>query len=583
MVSRVVALGLAGLASTMLGGVLIHLLDLDRDGFPQYALLLPVLGVVALLPVVAAGVRSKRTGDARPLAVALAFSATWLVASAWMYRLAFLISFPADLLSYSEGIFINDITKIRVGAPFYGEPEQFDSYVYAPGASFVTYQLSRIVGASRSFTVLRGLMSGYALGVSLLGSVCAYRLVRIAAPDRALRMSPVWAAVMAPLLFLIATNKVTNVYSWTLNVDGLAQLLVLLGFLVLIHYAEHRSAWLIPVMILLPGIGFLIKQNQMMWFGIFVGFLAVFDDPRSIRRAATVAVGGGLFIGLVLLLCSSAWGDPFWYWTFEVLQNHKLIPAESWNHFKTGFGSVLMILGGGGLLLLSPRDRRLWGLWLVALGMLLLTTYTSGIGYVMNHMGPATVLGAVFLLATLAVFYGNDRRAAWTAAVPAAVAVAMMVGTYSVRRPQNELAVEGHAYVEQIRQELEGIEPDKVMVDVGAFLHFEADRVWRNGAVSVGEISYAGTSDFAGLKAKIRAKEFDRILVRAFQHELSWYDHVTLEKPTHLQEVMLETYRVASTVPRPKTRIGRLDTHPFETISILVPKTDTASTSTTAR
>src|SRR5262249_39629972 len=137
-------------------------------------------------------------------------------------------------------------------------------------------------------------------------------------------------------------------------------------------------------------------------------------------------------------------------------------------------------LFAGLVFLHGPAGRRLSGPWAIWLLLLLLATYTSGIEWMRNHMGPGCLLAGSWFLAALTRLWAVDRlrgstqlsSVTWTgAALTVSVIGLLYAGLGLVWMPVNPLPRDAYRYVEEIEREFMDIPPDKVLLDVGAWIH----------------------------------------------------------------------------------------------------------------
>jgi hypothetical protein len=167
----------------------------------------------------------------------------------------------------------------------------------------------------------------------------------MAAPQ--IQIEPLWLALWAPALFLIATNPVTNGYTHNLHNDALSQLVTLAAFYLLLRYAEAPSRGVLVLMAVLPAAGFLIKQSLVVWAGFFAAYLLVFDKPLSVRRVLVFSASAAALTGLLLALCLAVWGYPFYYWVLFVLGKHGVSPLRSFQHLLDIWPFLVAGLFGG--------------------------------------------------------------------------------------------------------------------------------------------------------------------------------------------------------------------------------------------
>ena len=144
MAVRDLALGVPVLLSAAPLAFLIHLANNAMPDRPERAVQLigALFGVlVALGPAVYLVLRRRSADPGRAGLLALAGIGVSLVAS-YLYWVSFYVAFPADILIWAEGDFVNDILKFRLGYPLYSAQVNNESFTYAPGSRLLTYLLA---------------------------------------------------------------------------------------------------------------------------------------------------------------------------------------------------------------------------------------------------------------------------------------------------------------------------------------------------------------------------------------------------------------------------------------------------------
>ena len=99
------------------------------------------IGVLVPLGAYLALWRSAAAPGRAGLIVLAAVSA--VLVSFYLAWISHYVEFPADILIWSEGDFVNDIVKFRIGYPLYTAQQNNDSFHYPPGAELLTYALAR--------------------------------------------------------------------------------------------------------------------------------------------------------------------------------------------------------------------------------------------------------------------------------------------------------------------------------------------------------------------------------------------------------------------------------------------------------
>jgi len=557
-----------------------------------------VLGVAALAALLGAVLpASVYLGSRRSAAVPrraglLVLAGTGMALAAfYLAWVSHYVEFPADILIWSEGDFVNDIVKFQIGYPLYTAPVNNDSFHYTPGAQLLTYALAWVCGAPNSIPLYRGIQVGYCLTAALVALCCYQRLVLLAGTARKGIDRGLWGAVGLPFFFLVATNSVTNGFAHNLHNDALAQLIAVLAYWLLLDYAWRRSRVTQALMALVPALGFLVKQNLAIWIPLYGTYLLFFDAPRSVPRA--IGFVGVALAGLALLLagCSGVWGEPFWYWTVSEMAGHYVSPLRAFQHLLAGWMYYAIGLAAGLVFLRGAAARRLLGPWVIWLLFLLAQTYTSGIEWMVNHLGSGCLLASIWFLAALTRLWSADRLLdrgrAWTATALGVVLVGLAyAGLGLVWMPVKSLPADAYRYVAEIEREFAGLPADKVLLDVGDWIRARQGIVMKDAAPGIGSrgSSRAG-GDFSGFLERLAKRHYAKILVRNPAAPGFWYDNQTGWWPqsSGIRQAMRANYQEVGRiravegekrfllfsfepVPWSATRYG------FQEIAILVPR-----------
>jgi hypothetical protein len=573
------ASGVLGLALALAG--VIFLIQAGRD--PERAVLLTGVFLGALLaaaPVVYL-VRSGRL--AQPATAGLVFLAatTTLLLAIYFYWVSWYVLFPADFLIWTEGDFVNDILKISSGYPIYTPQVNNDSFFYVPGTQWLTFLLARLVGMGSSIAAFRVIQLIYTAAAALVATLCCRQILRMAWPNLRAANSWLWNAFWYGGAFLIATNSITSPFVHNLHGDALAQLAGLIGYYLLLRYCETRSLSALAGMAVFAPVGFLIRQSLLMWGGFFAGFLAGWD--RRWKRVAGFAIAVGAMAGIALGVCYAVWREPFVYWTIYVLGKHGVSPLRSFQHVLTAWPYFAAgLLGGAAILrkgaLTGPPARALQGAWLVWLAIIAAETYTSGIAWMLNHIGPGSLIGGVWFLAGMASVW-EYASATWinSAALTATVAL-FFSGLGIVRIPVKSVPDDAYRYVHDIEREFQGLPARNVLVDAGSWVYMKSGVIMGDRAPSIGERGFRATGDFSGILNRIAQKRYAKILVRGFHDTDFVYDYYMWPKPSGIRQALLDNYRETGSIPAvadyPYLKNWAEDPYYFGKISILEPKTD---------
>lgn len=582
--------GLVAFACALVFATALRLLDVGgRTGT-----LLLAAALVAIPALVLATSKAQR-GSA--LLVIFATAST-LALTSYLFGVSYYVFYPADFLMWSETDYINDILKFRSGYPIFSADANNESYTYTPGSQLLTYLLASLAGQSTSLPAFRVVQLVYTVGAVVFAVRCCALLVEMSATPgdedatsstTSITSSPAYGATLFSTLFLVATNSLTNPFIHNLHNDALAQLVSVFAYYLLLQYARTRDRRVLAAMLFIPIVGFLVKQNLALWGGYYVLYLLLFDVPRSLKRI--ILFGGVAFAILCagIFCCYLIWGEDFTYWVFYVLSEHKVVPARSVQHFIDIRAYIIMGLAGGALLFRGANFRVLIGPWAVWLIVMLLAVYTGGINFMRHHMGPASLLAAVWLIAGFTQIARERVAIAAPANFPeslvrtsvAFVAVALLAssGLGILRSPKQPLPDDAYRYMEAINDQFEGVEVASVLLDLGSYAYLESGTVMMDRASPIGERGSTDTGDLSGVVERFRSQRYAKLLLRNYGTDNFWYDHPTWPKPSGIQALLDERYRIVGTIPAvgaPHSLWARHTPYGLEEITILVPRTSPA-------
>jgi hypothetical protein len=573
----------AGLAALLCAGALAVAATLAHARWhadPDRAVMFIFVGSGLFIAAALLAALVVRRSELTPARVAhVAVLATAMVCCGFsLYRLGAYIAFPADILVWSESDFVNDIIKLRVGHPLYTAQVNNESFVYPPGAQLLTYVVASLVGHGSSIPALRAVQLAYTIVAALLATLAVRRLLQLAGVH--LRRPLLWAALWMPLMLLVATNTRTNDYIVYLHNDALAQLISTAAFWACVEYGATRRRWLLALMMLLPAAGFLVKQSLVLWLALATLFLLVADRPFSWRRVSLVAVGGALLVLAALLGGLAVWGEPFRYWTLSVLGAHGVSPLRSLQHAVSAWA----FFGGGVLaalvLVRGPRRHVLLGAWTAWLLLLATETYTSGIAWMLNHLGPGTLIAGSWIAAALTALASEqgtrlEERSVegWLrGAGAAALGVLALGGLDAVRMPTRPFGPDAARYVGAIEREL-AADPATTLLDVGSWVYVRHGIVMKDRAPSIGERGFSLTGDFSGIRQRIAERRYSKILVRGYEADDSWYDEPYWPQRSGVRAAMQANYVQIGVIPAMQLEEnGAGMRYLFREISVLVPR-----------
>jgi hypothetical protein len=573
---------------------LIHIIHSALPDQAERGLQIIAILFAVLLAAPAAGylVVCRRAAAPGPLALIVVMTVSILLVAIYVYWVGFYVFFPADCLIWSESDYVNDILKFSIGYPIYSAVENNESFNYPPGSQLLTYFLAWTSGNGDSIPAYRAIQVFYTVVAAFVAVLSCRRLVRMAIPKRRLPDLTWWTALWLPVLFLVATNLQTNPYTHFLHGDSLAQLICSVAFWLMLLYIQSRDWRILAAMAVIPAAGFMTKQSLAIWAVLYCVYLAIFDQPRSWKR---VAVFTGLSFGLlsaVLAGCYLLWGKMFFYWVIFVLNQHGVSPFRSFQHLLDVWPYFAILLIGGFVLLRGRAARVLAGPWLISLMLLSIETYTSGVAWMLNHIGPGCLLAGIWFMAALPKMWprGDWRSSAepwkpWVfTGIRVAVVLLLFAGLRVVRIPIPTFTDDVYRYVKDIEEQFEGQQADRILLDAGTWVYRKNPVIMKDRVATIGEQAWSETADFSGTLGRLRQKYYSKILVRNLHHPDFWYDSFVIRKPTGIKKVLLENYeevgKIAG-VEQPGSRNYRAESlYLFSEITILKPKNGKAREST---
>jgi hypothetical protein len=330
-------------------------------------------------------------------------------------------------------------------------------------------------------------------------------------------------------------------------------------------------------MAIVPLLGFAVKQSLAVWFGLYLGYLVVFDRPRSFPRVLAFGLGGSLLLGAGYAAGRGLWGSAFPYWVVTVMGHHTPSVLRAVQHSLDTWVYWVAGLAGGLLLLRPTTPLRLLGVWLVWLLLLAAEAYTSGIAWMLNHLGPGSMIAMVWLCAALPELWpkeaGSDSRSvlSWLRAAGATiVAVFILAGLRTVRVPQPGLPADADRYAAAIESEFAGLPADRVLLDHGSWLYLRTGTVMRDRSSVVGELGVTEQGDFSGIFGRIRGHFYRRILLRDYATPDFSYEHFSWRVPSGIRDSLQTYYQVVRRIPR--VAGTRNDPIGLREISVLEPR-----------
>lgn len=499
-----------------------------------------LLVVLAGILVVAAARDRGWLAPGRMAALALTVAAIELT-GLYFFWVSGYVRYPGDYLLWSESDFVNEILKLRLGYPLYTDQSNNESFYYTPGAPVLTYLLGSLVGLGTSVPGLRAIQVVYSALAALVAAGCVRRLLEI----RGRGAGREWGALWAPFLLLAATNAQTNTFTPFLHNDALAQLVCAVAYYVLLSYEVMGDRRWVGAMAAIPVAGFLVKQSLGIWAVLYCVYLAVFRRWPMGRVAAFGAVAFGL-TGGAAGVCYLLWGQPFVFWVFQAIQA-RTVPLRALEHVLDVWMVFAVGIGGAWVVARGPAFGRLMGpfaVWLLLLGV---ECYTSSAAWTLSHMGPGTLLAAVWLMAALSLHWpAADRGGAqqwFRAGARVALALLVLAGLGAIRVPLKQVTEDGRRYFEEIEAQFAGLPVDQVLLDAGTWIYLRDGVVMKDRVCSVGDRGYGGNGDFSGILARLNRKAYRRLMIRNLDAPEFWYDSHMFPKPTGIRAAILANYR----------------------------------------
>lgn len=488
---------------------------------------------------------------------------------------------PADILIWSESDFVNDILKHQIRYPLYTEQSNNESFIYTPGAPWATYQLSRLLGKSSSMPAFRLIQVCFTLFAVFLAAGSSYRLIEYNSGKDRFENLKWWGAFGVPFLFLLATNTLTNPFVHNLHNDALALLVSIFAFWLVVEYMIAPRDWILILMALVPGLGYLVKQSLAVWAVLYIIYLLFVMEPRSIRNL--ILVGGCALGGIALAVVAGylVWGEHYIYWTITVLLEHPRSLLRGFQHLLEAGMFYMIGLFAGYVFLRGVQFKRLFWAWFVWLSLLLVETQTSGIAWMSNHMGPGSLIAGIWFIPAVVRMYPirisdpikDVKLGIWLRGfIAAALLIFVLNGLFVVRIPVKKLPQDVNRYIKEIEIQFEEDEADRILLDAGTWVYLDEGIEMRDRAPSIGDRGLAGVGDFSGIISRIEEGYYSKILLRNFHSPDFWYDHYLWSNSSGIRNAMLDNYfEVGSIDAVASDETGAEVQYLFQEISILAP------------
>lgn len=488
------------------------------------------------------------------LPLILLAAGTAVLALAALYQVQFYLRVPVDLVSFAESPYVNDIIKLRLGVPIYTPVPDNNTYPYTPLSQILTWGIASLSGRGTDIPFLRTVQFGYVLLATIVAGFVVMELARLMLSPERRSPAPLWQAAWTAALFLVALDPRFNPYVHTLHNDGLALLISMCGAWLAARHARVPRAWHLGAMALLPAVGFLVKQNQLMWAGLFTIFLFVAGMPW--RRVAVFALAAGVLAAASIGIASLLWGEHFRFWIFGALGEKQVSLARSVLHLQ--WAGAYAAMGLAALLrLVVPSGSRavaaLWALWAV---LFAITTYTSGLGFTANHMGPAALLAAcwaaVLVMDLWPMTAGDLTRLALSRLLAAGIVLFAILGVGVVRVPRSDVPRDLERYVAAIEEEFQDMDTSRVLLDNGSWIYLRRGILMKDRALPVS--LHVGINQprinrdaLRETIARIQARSYGRILARSIDTDRSPYDFGN--RGSGVKTAILANYRIVRRIP----------------------------------
>jgi hypothetical protein len=509
----------------------------------------------------------------------LAAGGTLLVLTT-LYQFAGYFRIPADLLSFAESPFVTDILKIRLGLPLYTPAADNNSYPYTPGTQILTYFISSLFGHGDSIPFYRVVQFSYVIGAATLAtSIFDMLALRFLSP-REYRNRALWVVAAFPLLLLVATDPHINLYIQSLHNDGLALLVNVLAYWLITRYSMAPRLWLFVPMAVLPAIGFLVKQNAVMWAGLFPLCLLIAGNA-SFRRVVLLVLASGAAVAAVVATCYVMWGEPFRYWVFESLGSDTVSPLRSLQHLLLAGAYAALGLLAARLLWLRAPSRTALALWLCWLLPFALEAYTSGVGWQPNHLGTGIVLATCWSLVALVRLWPSVQRtmSGWHYRAEVAIALSsifLVIGALGlIREPRSLVPPDLDRYIADIEREFDGLPADKVLMDTGTWIYLRDNVMMKDRSPSVSMLSAVNLPEIdraslAETIQRIGSRQYAKILARQLDTGESWYDYH--DRGSGVKDAILANYQIVRRIPAVQGVDVWWPLHLISEVLVLVPR-----------
>ena len=435
----------------------------------------------------------------------------------------------------------------------------------------MTYAVAWVAGYPASIPAFRVIQLAFVAVAAVLATIACCLVYGLAYPDRRLPFPKTWVALWSGVLVLAATSPEVNKFVHCLHPDALALLVSVGIFLALVCYLRSPTWAGLLLLAVGPAAGFLTNQFLVSW-GAVIALVLLLDRPRDWKRLVVFLAAAAAFVAAAVGACYLIWGEPFMFWAFQAwVGPRKQIAfgpgsfgfsvARMADHTLQAWFPLAVGVVGGWLLLRGERVRRLGPLWAGWAALVASEAFFSGAGWgELYHFGPGVVLGAVWLLAALPDIWhgstpggpGRAARGVGGVAVVMTVLLALQAvpgASAAPRSPQRRPTPDLDRYVAAVEQEFDGLPPDRVLLDVGNWVYLPHGVLQRDRAVSLGEPAMGMYENLHVLRDRLRARAYDKVLVRDFHTPWFMYDYGLWPQSSGVRAALLEHYTEVRTIP----------------------------------
>jgi hypothetical protein len=218
-------------------------------------------------------------------------------------------------------------------------------------------------------------------------------------------------------------------------------------------------------------------------------------------------------------------------------------------------------LFGGAVLLRGSTFGQMFPVWVCWLLLVLVETYSSGLAYRPAHLGPASLIAAVWFLVALAKLWPERAREAeppnhaesWLQVSAMVGAMLFLFLSSGLVRTGAPLPEKLGRYISAIEREFEGMPRDRVLLDTGSWVYLRENVVMKDRESPLGTLRGTGTSDFPMTMERLRKKYYTKIIMRKLDAEGGLYRDMgnLLYKQTGIAQALAENYREVGVIRSP--------------------------------